>query len=166
MKNAMLPMGLILCASIWISCNNQPAAPASSDAASSFDLAGARKVVDSVNQAFGALVAKGDTAGIGSLYTSDAKLLAPMGPTIPGPSGIISAFAGMLKGGVAKAELKTLNLWGSEAMLSEEGTYDLFSKDGKEIDKGKYIVLWKKEGGNWKFFRDIFNSDIPPAPAK
>ena len=32
-------------------------------------------------------------------------------------------------------------------------------KSGKEIDKGKYIVLWKMEDGKWKLHRDIFNSD-------
>jgi ketosteroid isomerase-like protein len=34
-------------------------------------------------------------------------------------------------------------------------------KDGKQIDKGKYIVLWKKEDGKWKLFRDCYNSDLP-----
>ena len=26
-----------------------------------------------------------------------------------------------------------------------------------------YIVVWKEEKGNWKMYRDIWNSD-PPAP--
>ncbi len=166
MKNSVLAMGLFACASIWMACNNQSPAPAATEAAPSFDLSGARKIVDSVNQAFGTLVEKGDSAGIASLYASDAKLMAPNGPAIQGNSGIISAFSGLLKSGIAKAELKTVDLWGTEALLSEEGTYALSGKDGKGLDKGKYIVLWKKEGGNWKIFRDIFNSDMAAAGAK
>ena len=25
----------------------------------------------------------------------------------------------------------------------------------------KYVVIWKREGKNWKLHRDIFNSDNP-----
>jgi ketosteroid isomerase-like protein len=42
-------------------------------------------------------------------------------------------------------------------------------KDGKEIDRGKALELWKMEDGKWKLFRDIFNSDLPcmpPPPSK
>lgn len=164
MKNLILTMGVFLCAIIWMACTNQ--SPTTTEMAPSFDLTGARKVVDSVNQVFGALVEKGDSSGIAALYASDAKLMAPNGPAIQGAGGIISAFAGLLKSGVAKAELHTIGLWGTEAMISEEGTYSLFGKDGKELDKGKYIVLWKTEAGKWKMFRDIFNSDMAPSPAK
>jgi hypothetical protein len=31
-------------------------------------------------------------------------------------------------------------------------------------DKGKYIVVLRKEGGAWKISNDVFNSDLPPAP--
>lgn len=162
MKNFLLAIGLLTCASHWIACNNQPPA----EAASSFDLNGARKIIDSLNQSFGSFVKQGDSAGIGSLYASDAKLLAPNGPAIQGASSIASAFGGIMKSGIAGAELKTVELWGTEALLSEEGTYTLSDKDGKVLDKGKYIVLWKNEEGNWKMYRDIFNSDMAPAPVK
>lgn len=119
-----------------------------------------------MNMTFGALAAKGDSTGIAALYTSDAKVMGPNGPAVQGVAGITAGFGAMLRSGIGKAELKTVDLWGNEELLSEEGTYALSSKDGKEIDKGKYIVLWKKEGGNWKLFRDIFNSDMPPAPMK
>lgn len=166
MKKSILVMALLTSASIWMSCNDQTPAPATMEPAPSFDLAGARKVVDSMNMTFGALAAKGDSAGIAALYTSDAKVMAPNGPAVQGTTGITADFGAMLRSGIGKAELKTVDLWGNEELLSEEGTYALSTKDGKEIDKGKYIVLWKKEGGNWKLFRDIFNSDMPPAPAK
>jgi ketosteroid isomerase-like protein len=64
--------------------------------------------------------------------------------------------------------LNTTDLWGYDDLLTEVGTYTLTSKDGKEVDKGKYIDLWKMEDGKWKLHRDIFNSDLPcpPAPSK
>jgi ketosteroid isomerase-like protein len=39
--------------------------------------------------------------------------------------------------------------------------------DGKKFnDKGKYIVVYKKDGDKWKLYRDIWNSDNPPPPAE
>jgi ketosteroid isomerase-like protein len=35
-------------------------------------------------------------------------------------------------------------------------------------DSGKYLEIWRKQGGSWKVTRDMFNSDVPlpmPAPA-
>jgi hypothetical protein len=29
------------------------------------------------------------------------------------------------------------------------------------LDQGKYIVIWKREKGQWKLHRDIFNSSVP-----
>ena len=47
------------------------------------------------------------------------------------------------------------------------GTYQTSFKDasGKPVfDKGKYLVLWKKQaGGSWKVLFDMSNSDLPPA---
>jgi ketosteroid isomerase-like protein len=51
---------------------------------------------------------------------------------------------------------------GNEEMVNEVGSYSMTDKKGKEIDKGKYIVLWKMEDGKWKIHRDVFNSDMPP----
>jgi len=43
----------------------------------------------------------------------------------------------------------------------EEGEYTFMGEDGEQLDKGKYIVLWKMEDGKWKLFRDCYNSDLP-----
>jgi ketosteroid isomerase-like protein len=34
---------------------------------------------------------------------------------------------------------------------------------GKVVDRGKYIVIWKREQGQWKLHRDIWNTSMPPA---
>ena len=52
-----------------------------------------------------------------------------------------------------------------------EGTYEVQMNDPKGnpmADRGKYVVVWKKQAdGSWKALADIFNSDLPPAaPAK
>ena len=47
------------------------------------------------------------------------------------------------------------------------GTYEMRFKDvaGKMVlNKGKYLILWKKEAdGSWKVLFDMFNTDLPPS---
>jgi hypothetical protein len=46
----------------------------------------------------------------------------------------------------------------------EVGTFSASAPDGKVLNAGKYIVIWKREStGEWKTHRDIFNWDIPPS---
>ena len=48
---------------------------------------------------------------------------------------------------------------------AEVGRYVLAMADGTEVDRGKYIVLWRHTEDGWKLHRDIFNSDLPaPQP--
>ena len=67
---------------------------------------------------------------------------------------------------VGGLNITTTDVWGTADFVAEEGTLSMLDKAGKEIDKGKYIALWKMEDGKWKIFRDCFNSDNPPAPSK
>ena len=34
-------------------------------------------------------------------------------------------------------------------------------KGTPQTDAGKYVVVWRKVGGEWKAAADIFNSDLP-----
>ena len=68
--------------------------------------------------------------------------------------------------GIRNIKLNTEEVSGGETAVVETGSYELFADNNVSIDKGKFIVLWKKENGKWKMHRDIYNSDIPlPAPA-
>lgn len=155
---------IVIISSIFLtSCSGDSNGTSEKDIKPTFDLAAARAAIEAVNTEFGNFVAKGDSAGIASLYTSDAKLMGSNMPAVSGKTNIESAFGGMLAMGIGSATLTTTEVWGTEALVSEEGTYSLSDKSGKEIDKGKYIVLWKMEDGKWKLFRDCFNSDLPPA---
>jgi len=43
----------------------------------------------------------------------------------------------------------------------EIGKYTLSWEAGNVMDRGKYVVIWKQEGGQWKLHRDIWNSSLP-----
>lgn len=128
--------------------------PVKEEVKPAFDLSSARKEIEDVNQKMMEFVTKGDSAGIASCYTQDAKLMFSGSPTAVGRSSIQSAFGGMLSSGVDKAELKVIDVFGSEDYLVEEGEVAVYVKD-KQVGSDRYLVVWKKEDGKWKIFRDI-----------
>ena len=52
-------------------------------------------------------------------------------------------------------------------LVVETGRYEMTfqPKGAKEMkDKGKYVVVWKRQSdGSLKIYRDVGNSDLPPA---
>ena len=166
MKKNHLLQSLAACVAIsffMIACNS-PKPPA----IAAFDITVAKKEIEEANSNFMNVLSKGDSVGLANCYTADAKFMSSNAPAVAGRNNIQSAVAGLINAGVTKLNLKLLDAWGTEALVAEEGEFTLATKDGTQIDKGKYIILWKKEDGKWKLFRDIFNSDlpVPAAPAK
>ena len=143
---------------ILSSCNNADASKASTDEASKpkFDLTVAKKEIEAVNQNIIDLFAKDDSVGIVNLYTKDAKLLFADAPAVVGRAAIQSVFSGIVNSPVTRVNFETIDVFGTDDLLAEEGKIKIYIKD-KVIAEEKSIVLWKKEEGKWKMFRDISN---------
>ena len=166
-KLSLCSIACICTLSLFTSCKSPDAAKsASTEIKPAFDLSAAKLQIDDANANFMSLVAKGDSVGVANCYTIDAKFMGPNAPAVEGRKGIQSVIAGIINSGIAKVNLTATNVWGDENMLAEEGTLTLAIKDGMQVEKGKYIVLWKKEDGKWKLFRDCFNSDLPVSAPK
>ena len=172
MKQLLTVLVIFSITSLFIACNGNTAESGTNTSTEkemkSFDLAAAKTAIDASNAEFGTLAGKMDSVGLAALYTSDAKFMVPNMPAFSGRANIQSGFAGMFaETGQIGLKLTANEVSGNEEMVSEVGTYSMTDKNGKEIDKGKYIVLWKMEDGKWKIHRDVFNSDMPlMAPAK
>lgn len=122
--------------------------------ATSFDLNAAKAAIEQNNQSFLADFAKGDSAAVAAHYASNAKLLPEGMPPVTGADNIKGLWGSLIRTGL-NLKLDTRDVWGNSDVLTEEGTYMMSDKTGKEIETGKYIVVWKQEGGQWKMFRDI-----------
>ena len=133
-----------------------------SDSKPSFDLSNAQKEINAANSAFENYVSKGDSIGLATnVYTMDAKFMSPNNTSAEGRAAITTAVAGIFNAGITGIKLTSREIWGDEQSITEEGTFELNTKDGTIVDKGKYLVLWKKEDGKWKLHRDMFNSNMP-----
>ena len=129
--------------------------------ASAFDIKQAEASITQSNQNFMKSFKAGDSLGVAACFTNDAKTMAAHMPSVEGRNNIIHFISESMKGGLKKINLTTNMISGDSSIVAEEGTYALSDSSGKSIDKGKYIVLWKQEAGNWKMFRDIWTTDLP-----
>jgi uncharacterized protein (TIGR02246 family) len=123
-----------------------------------FNMIAAKAEIDKTNKKLMASVAAGDSSGIANLYTIDAKLMFTGKPAIVGRENIQAAFSEILKSGVSKIELKTQEIFGAGDLVAEEGEVTVYV-NGNAVAEEKYIILWKREDGEWKLFRDIANSN-------
>ncbi len=161
MRYFTLIFATLLLASTITSCNYTAEVTKETTVESAFNLEIAKEEIIDANKAFMTLFAAGDSIGLSNLYTKDAKFMMTGAPAISGTKNIQSTFSSIMKSGVSSVNLVTIEVWGTENLITEEGTLSLFVGDA-EVDQGKYLILWKKEDGKWKFFRDIFNSNLAP----
>jgi len=121
-----------------------------------------RQQIDSANAAFVEALRRGDSAGMAAAYTEDGQVLPPGAPVISGRAAIQAFWQQALDMGVGDGLLETVELEVHGDTAWEVGQGTLKTKDGQVIDTAKYIVLWKRDDGAWKWHRDIYNSN--PAP--
>jgi len=116
-----------------------------------------RKFMESFN--------RGDAAGMAVLYTENGQLLPTGLDFVTGHSAIQSFWQGAMDMGIKTASLETVEMEGFGDTVMEVGRYTLGGEGEQVLDKGKFIVIWKEQGGQWKLHRDIFNSSMPPQEA-
>ena len=111
------------------------------------------------------LVKAKDAAAIAGLYAEDGAVMPPNGPIGKGPSAIQKTWASMMQtpGFDLSFVPEQIIVSSSGDMALDRGTYKLaVAPNGKAMtDTGKYVVVWRKIGGEWKAAADIFNSDLP-----
>ena len=129
--------------------------------------AGGASTPDELRSRWTAAANAKDAAGIAALYMENALLMPPNAAAVKGRAAIQAFFQGMIDQGahditLGKVDGGTSGSWGYEA-----GTFA--ATFGTAKDAGKYLLSLKKGAdGKWLIQDDIFNSDMPcaPAPAK
>ena len=119
---------------------------------------------------FAAATTAGNAAKVASFYAADATFMPPNEVSLRGPAAIQGWYQKQMDAGAMKLTLSPTESRISGDLAFETGTYTfgITPKTGKPIsDKGKYVIVLRKDGAAWKINYDIFNSDLPwPPPAK
>lgn len=111
------------------------------------------------------LVKAKDAAGIAELYAEDGAVMPPNAPIGKGRAAIQQTWAAMMAtpGFDLTFVPEQVIVSSSGDMALDRGTYSLSiaPEGGAQSDTGKYVVVWRKIGNEWKVAADIFNSDLP-----
>jgi len=125
---------------------------------------GSKKDIDQIlknAENFSQYVMNANYKMIGESYTPDAKIFPNNMNILTGKDSILAYWK--LPEGIRTIHHKLMpeeiKVIGNEAY--DYGYYEGVTKkaDGSESPwKGKYVVIWRKENGNWKMYLDIWNS--------
>jgi uncharacterized protein (TIGR02246 family) len=116
--------------------------------------------IRSANQNFEQNFANGDAQGMAALYTSDGMVLPPGAGVQKGSNAIQNFWQMVMDMGIKGAHLETLEVEQEGETAIEVGQYELSGAEGQRMDQGKYIVIWKKQVGQWKLHKDIWNTNL------
>jgi ketosteroid isomerase-like protein len=122
-----------------------------------------RADLEALNRKFSAAIARGDVAAVAAMYGGDAALFPPGAEVVRGGEGIRGLWQSFVDAGVKGLELTISDVERCGAFAHETGTYRIVGAEGKELDRGKYLVIWKREGRTWTIHRDIWNTSVAPA---
>ena len=144
MKKVIILNGLLML-TFW--CNAQTETPA---------LKSARKAIEASNAIYADLANKND-GSILTRYTDDACLFPPNGEPVCGGAQMLAFFKG---GPKVHVKFTIQHLYGDgKTSVTEESFYEMTDMDGKKLDDGKVIVIWKNTKNGWKMHRDMFSSN-------
>lgn len=110
-------------------------------------------VIENIDRQFSKYILEGDSIALAALYAKDGKLGCSSGPEI------LSALGAWIRNSIKNDSrhitfiTKTLNSDGE--LLIETGIAETRNDNGELKYTGKYLVVWKKENGTWKLYRDI-----------
>jgi len=117
-----------------------------------------RKVIQDFAAAYNAQ----DWEGMADLYTQDTAFMAPNGPTIFGRDAVIAEMRRYSEH-APSVRITTMEVGGGTANFAwERDESEMFDANGKLIEHGKCLVIFRKEDdGKWRMVRDMFSSNLP-----
>ena len=123
-------------------------------------LAQNRATIEKLSDAWTAAFNKGDAAAVATLYTEDAYVLPPGSAMVKGRAAI-EAFWRQAAQQMSDAKLTTVDVLPlGRSAAREIGTVTLKTKSQPPQEVvGKYVVVWRKIGRDWKLATDIWNTD-------
>ncbi|HEY0524545.1 MAG TPA: SgcJ/EcaC family oxidoreductase [Stellaceae bacterium] len=122
--------------------------------------------IEKANEQLAQALNAGDAAKAAGMYTERAVVLPPEAEMIEGREAIRKYWQDALDAGIKNLSLTSVRVdeYGGDA-AREIGrfSFDAPAAQGKtsRVD-GKYVVVWRKSGGEWRLDTDIWNMTEPP----
>jgi uncharacterized protein (TIGR02246 family) len=121
-----------------------------------------RSEIRNADDVFEKVFSLGDASGLAELYTEQAMVFPTGSDIVKGKDAIRNFWKGAMDMGIKEAKLDILEIEQHGDVAIEVGQYQLKGAGGVIMDRGKYVVAWKQESGQWKLHRDIWNTNQSP----
>jgi ketosteroid isomerase-like protein len=102
-----------------------------------------------------------DVEKILTLYTDNSVLMPPNKPLLRGRGPLKGFYEGLFNAGSTDLKLTVNEVAGHGPIAYESGSYSMMN--GATHDRGKFLFIFRKLGGNWKLEYKSWSSDLPPA---
>jgi ketosteroid isomerase-like protein len=122
---------------------------------SEVDITILEKNIESRLREYEGYLKNGDSISLGNMYTEDAEII----PSAVGRENITKVFGSMIRDSITGSSFKTTKLWGNDQLLVEDGTGTWYHTNGTAVGSGRYLLVWKKDDGEWKILRDTWFPD-------
>jgi ketosteroid isomerase-like protein len=112
----------------------------------------------------------GDADGVAALHAEDAVVMPAGAATVAGRAAIRDYLASDIENSMAAGltfagdAVTDGGADGDTAWIT--GTFSVNDASGATVDTGKYLTVLGRTNGEWLIIRDIWNSDVSPAPAE
>lgn len=119
--------------------------------------------IEAQRNSLSAAVALGDAVAVAGHFSANARFVVPGFDAIVGRESIQQAWRFALAGGkLSRLVLgpDSLEVFGGDLVV-ETGSITTFGPDGQENDRSNYLLVWRREDGEWRIFRDV----VSPGPA-
>ena len=146
-------VAIFITAIIVTGCNQKSSEKTSESA--QVDLSTLKKEIELRLREFENHLKTGDSVALGEMYTVDAEII----PHTAGRENIVKVFGSMIRDSITGSSFNTTQLWGDDQLLVEDGTGIWSHANGTVVGRGRYLLVWKKDGGKWMILRDTWFPD-------
>ncbi|HSK12609.1 MAG TPA: nuclear transport factor 2 family protein [Phnomibacter sp.] len=156
---------VLFCTALFIvACNGAADENNTPTAASPFDNEAAWALLKNNAHEFMTAFKEADSVRLANFYTEDSWTMPPNSEPVPKTVNA-NMWAAVFRLGLNEIVLDIKDVTGNDDLLVETGLYEIYAGEHQQVDRGKYLIVWKKENEQWKMYRDIWNtSQPPPAP--
>jgi uncharacterized protein (TIGR02246 family) len=116
-----------------------------------------RAAIDAANREFRDALANGDVDDLVELFTRDARIMAPLQPTVKGRAAIREYMAYWIEFGIRDVKIVTEEIYGSGDTAVEIGYSTPVLADGVELPRTRDMAVWKYEDDRWRVHRLLSN---------
>ena len=116
--------------------------------------------LEQVNRTFEEIIGNRDFGAIERVYTAGARILPPGAEMLTGLDHIRHFWEQAVSSlSIQSLTLSTLDMKISGDTATEIGRAEMHTNQPTSPTVMKYVVIWKRDGGAWKWDVDIWNAD-------